>query len=91
MVVQIGVFLASVVVVRTLFFTSSFAGRRWVSLLALLEIPGRFVDWVFGEPYAEGSMAADAGFTGPAYLAAVVVVTVVAVALLSWRISRLRA
>ncbi len=90
-VVQIGVFVASLVLVNIVFFASHFAGRRWLSLLALGQITGSFADWVFGRPYPEGSMAAQAGFTGPAYLAAIVAVTVVAAALLSWRISRLRA
>jgi ABC-2 type transport system permease protein len=89
--VQLGVFLASGVVVSIIFFTAHFSGRRWVTLLALQQLPDRFVDWVFGEPYAQGSMAAEAGLPGPTYLAAIAVVTVLAAALLTWRISRLRA
>ncbi|HZD72509.1 MAG TPA: ABC transporter permease subunit [Actinomycetota bacterium] len=89
--VQLGVFLASGIVAGTVFFTARFAGRRWVSLLALQQLPDRFVDWVFGEPFQQGSMAAEAGFTGPAYLVAMGVVCTLAFGLLAWRISRLRA
>jgi ABC-2 type transport system permease protein len=89
--VQLGAFLASGTVASIVFFTASFPGRRWLALVALQQLPDRFVDWVFGEPFSQGSMAAQAGFTGPAYLAAIGVVTVLACALLGWRISRLRA
>jgi ABC-2 type transport system permease protein len=89
--VQLGGFLASGIVASIVFFTAQFSGRRWVSLLALQQLPDRFVDWVFGEPFQQGSMAAEAGFTGPAYLAAIVAVSALACALLGSRISRLRA
>jgi ABC-2 type transport system permease protein len=89
--VQLGVFLGSGTVAGIVFFAARFAGRRWVSLLALQQLPDRFVDWVFGEPFQQGSMAARAGFTGPAYLVAIGVVSALAFALLAWRISRLRA
>jgi ABC-2 type transport system permease protein len=88
---QLGVFLASGIVATVIFFTAHFSGRRWLSLLALQQLPDRFVDWVFGEPFQQGSMAAEAGFTGPTYLAAILVVSALACALLGWRISRLRA
>jgi ABC-2 type transport system permease protein len=88
---QLGVFLASGVVASIVFFTAHFSGRRWISLLALQQLPDRFVDWVFGEPFQQGSMAGEAGFTGPTYLAAVLVVSALACLLLGWRISRLRA
>ena len=35
-------------------------------------------------------MAAQAGFTGPAYLAAMAAVTVLATALLAWRVARMQ-
>jgi hypothetical protein len=89
--VQLGVFLASGTVAGIVFFAARFAGRRWVSLLALQQLPDRFVDWVFGEPFQPGSMAAQAGFAGPAYLVAMGVVGALAFGLLAWRISRLRA
>jgi ABC-2 type transport system permease protein len=89
--VLLGSFLVSNVVVGIVFFTTHFPGRRWVTLLALPELVARFVDWVFGEPAGAGSMAAEAGFAGWVYLVALLVVTALAAALLSWRISRLRA
>ena len=89
--VQLGVFLASGTVAGIVFFAAHFSGRRWVSLLALQQLPDRFVDWVFGEPFQQGSMAAEAGFTGPVYLVALAVVSALAFGLLAWRISRLRA
>jgi ABC-2 type transport system permease protein len=89
--VQLGGFLASGTMAGIVFFAAHFSGRRWVSLLALHQLPDRFVDWVFGEPFQQGSMAVEAGFTGPVYLVAIAVVTALACALLGWRISRLRA
>ncbi len=89
--VLIGIFLVSNVVVSIVVFTTDFAGRRWLTLLALPNLVERFVDWVFGEPVAPGSIAAEAGFSGPVYLVALLVATALAGALVSWRISRLRA
>lgn len=89
--VQLGGFLASGTVAGIVFFAAHFSGRRWVSLLALQQLPDRFVDWVFDEPFQQGSMAAEAGFTGAVYLVAIAVVTLLACGLLAWRISRLRA
>lgn len=89
--VLLGIFLVSNIVVGIVFFTTDFPGRRWLTLLALPELVNRFVDWVFGEPLEQGSMAAEAGFGGGVYLVALLVVTALAAALLSWRISRLRA
>ena len=89
--VLLGTFLVSNVVVGVIVFTAQFPGRRWVTLLALTHVVDRFVAWVFGEPVASDSLAAEAGFTGAVYLVALLVATALAAALLSWRISRLRA
>jgi ABC-2 type transport system permease protein len=89
--VLLGTFLVSNVVVGIVVFATDLPGRRWITLLALSNLVDRFVDWVFGEPVMAGSIAAQAGFTGPVYLVALLVVTAAATALLSWRISRLRA
>jgi ABC-2 type transport system permease protein len=89
--VLLGTFLVSNVVVGIVVFTTDFPGRRWITLLALSHSVDRFVDWVFGEPVEPGSIAAQAGFTGPVYLVALLVVAAAATALLSWRISRLQA
>jgi hypothetical protein len=89
--VQLGTFLASGTVAGVVFFAAHFPGRRWVSLLALQQLPDRFVDWVFGEPFQQGSMAAEAGFAGTTYLLAIAAVSSLALVLLAWRISRLRA
>ncbi|HZD71538.1 MAG TPA: ABC transporter permease [Actinomycetes bacterium] len=89
--VLLGSFLVSNVVVGVIVFATDFTGRRWVTLLALPHLVDRFVDWVFGEPVAVGSIAAQAGFSGPVYLVALLVATALAATLLSWRISRLRA
>src|SRR6266540_2037114 len=89
--VLIGIFLVSNVVVSIVVFTTDFAGRRWLTLLALPNLVERFVDWVFGEPVVPGSIAAEAGFSGPVYLVVLLVATALAGALVSWRISRLRA
>jgi ABC-2 type transport system permease protein len=89
--VLLGTFLVSNAVITIVFFTTDLPGRRWLTLLALPQLVDRFVDWVFSEPPAPGSMAAQAGFTGPVYLVALLVVTAAAGALLSWRIARLRA
>ena len=86
----LGTFLGSTAVAEVLFFTASFPGKRWLALLALQGLPGRFVEWVFGEAFSQGSMAAQAGFTGPAYLAAMAVVTALATALLAWRVARIQ-
>ncbi len=86
----LGAFLASTAVANVVFFNATgFSGRRWLTFLALQSLPIRFVDWVFGEAPPPGSLAATAGFTGPAYLAALGVLTALAVALLAWRVSRL--
>jgi len=49
------------------------------------------VDWLFGDGFDPGTLAAQAGFTGLGYLVAMAVVVVVAAALLTWRVLRLRA
>jgi ABC-2 type transport system permease protein len=89
--VLLGTFLVSNVVVGIVVFATDLPGRRWITLLALSHLVDQFVDWVFGEPVVPGSIAAQAGFTGPVYLVALLVVTAAATALLCWRISRLRA
>ncbi len=86
----LGAFLGSTVVAQVLFFTARFPGRRWVALLALQALPARFVEWVFGEGFAPGSMEGQAGFTGPAYLTAMAVVAVLATTLLAWRVARIQ-
>jgi ABC-2 type transport system permease protein len=86
----LGVFLGSTAVANIVFFTARFEGRRWLAFLALQDVPGRFVDWVFGDGFEQGTMAAQAGFSGPAYLAAMVALTVAAAGLLAWRVARLR-
>jgi ABC-2 type transport system permease protein len=86
----LGAFLGSTAVANILFFTARFEGRRWFSFLALQALPGNFVDWLFGSGFEPGSMADEAGFTGPAYLAAMAVVAVLAGAVLAWRVRRLQ-
>ena len=51
---------------------------------------GPFVDWLFGAGFDQGTLADQAGFTGPGYLVAMAVVVAVAAALLIWRVLRLR-
>jgi ABC-2 type transport system permease protein len=87
---MLGAFLGSTALANILFFTARFEGRRWLTFLALQSVPGRFVEWVFGDSPAPGSLAAEAGFTGPAYLIAMAVLTAAAAGLLTWRVSRLR-
>jgi ABC-2 type transport system permease protein len=87
----LGVLLGTSALANILFFTARFDGRRWVAFLSLSGLPGRFVDWLFGDGFDPGSMAEQAGFTGPAYLAAMAVVVAAAAAVLTWRVLRLRA
>jgi ABC-2 type transport system permease protein len=87
----LGVFLGTSALANILFFTARFDGRRWVAFLSLSGLPGRFVDRLFGDGFDPGSMAEQAGFTGPAYLAAMAVVAAAAAAILTWRVLRLRA
>jgi ABC-2 type transport system permease protein len=87
----LGVLLGTSALANILFFTARFDGRRWVAFLSLSGLPGRFVDWLFGDGFDPGSMAEQAGFTGPAYLAAMAVVAAAAAAVLTWRVLRLRA
>jgi hypothetical protein len=87
----LGVFLGSSALANILFFTAQFEGKRWVAFLSLSGLPGRFVDWLFGAPFDPGTLADQAGFTGPGYLVAMTVVAVVAGAILTWRVLRLRA
>ncbi|HEV3014687.1 MAG TPA: hypothetical protein VG499_15555, partial [Actinomycetota bacterium] len=86
----LGVFLGSSALANILFFTARFEGRRWVAFISLGGLPGRFVDWLFGERFDPGTLADQAGFTGPGYLVAMAVVTVAAGAVLTWRVLRLR-
>lgn len=87
----LGVFLGTSALANILFFTATFDGRRWVAFLSLSGLPGRFVDWLFGDGFDPGSLADQAGFTGPAYLVAMAVVAAAAAAILTWRVLRLRA
>jgi ABC-2 type transport system permease protein len=86
----LGVFLGSSALANILFFTARFEGRRWVAFLSLGGLPGRFVDWLFGDGFDPGSLADQAGFTGPGYLVAMAVVAAAAGAILTWRVLRLR-
>jgi ABC-2 type transport system permease protein len=87
----LGAFLGTSALANILFFTARFEGRRWVAFLSLGGLPGRFVDWLFGDGFDPGSLADQAGFTGPGYLVAMAVVAAMAGALLTWRVLRLRA
>jgi ABC-2 type transport system permease protein len=87
----LGVFLGTSALANILFFTARFEGRRWVAFLSLSGLPGRFVDWLFGDGFDPGTLAEQAGFTGPGYLVAMAVVTAAAAAVLTWRVLRLRA
>jgi ABC-2 type transport system permease protein len=87
----LGVFLGTSALANILFFTARFEGRRWVAFLSLGGLPGRFVDWLFGEGFDPGTLADQAGFTGPGYLVAMAAVAAVAGAILTWRVLRLRA
>jgi ABC-2 type transport system permease protein len=87
----LGVFLGSSALANILFFTAQFEGRRWVAFLSLSGLPGRFGDWLFGDGFDPGTLADQAGFTGPGYLVAMAVVVGVAAAILTWRVLRLRA
>jgi hypothetical protein len=84
------VFLGSAALANILYFTANFEGRRWLTFLSISALPGHFVEWLFGEGFDPGTMAEQAGFDGPAYLAAMAVVTALAGALLTWRVLRLR-
>jgi ABC-2 type transport system permease protein len=86
----LGVLLGSSALANILFFTTRFDGRRWFALVSLGGAPMRFVDWVFGDGFDPGSLAQQAGFTGPAYLAEMAVIVAVAGGVLAWRVLRLR-
>ena len=88
----IGSFIASSALANILFFTapSTLPLRRWLTFVSLQGLAGRFVEWVFGEPFDDGSLAQQAGFSGSAYLAALVLLTAAAMGLLAWRIARLQ-
>jgi ABC-2 type transport system permease protein len=88
----IGTFIASGALGNILFFTSpaTLPLRRWLAFVPLQGLAGQFVQWVFGEPFPEGSLAQQAGFSGSAYLAALLILTAAAMGLLAWRIARLR-
>ena len=49
------------------------------------------MDWLFGDGFDPGTLADQAGFTGPGYLVAMAVVAAAAAAILTWRVLRLRA
>jgi ABC-2 type transport system permease protein len=86
----LGVFLGSSALANILFFTAQFDGKRWVAFLSLSGLPGRFVDGLFGAGFDPGTLADQARFTGPGYLAATAAVAAVAAAVLIWRVLRLR-
>jgi ABC-2 type transport system permease protein len=86
----LGVLLGSSALANVLFFTTRFDGRRWFALLSLGGAPGRFVDWLFGDGFDPGTLAQQAGLTGPAYLVEMAVVVAVAGGVLAWRVLRLR-
>ena len=83
----LGLFLASAVIANVLFHTS-LPGRRWLAFLALAELPGRFVDWVFGRPPEPGTMGADAGFPGVSSVIALAVACAAAAGVLAWRLRK---
>ena len=83
----LGLFLASAVIANVLFHTN-LPGRRWLAFVALAELPGRFVDWVFGQPPIPGTLAADAGFPGVSSVLALAVVVAVAAGVLAWRLRK---
>jgi ABC-2 type transport system permease protein len=86
----LGVMLGSSALANILFFTTRFDGRRWFALLSLGGVPLRFVDWLFGDGFDPGSLAQQAGLTGPTYLAEMAVIVAVAGGVLAWRVLRLR-
>jgi ABC-2 type transport system permease protein len=86
----LGVLLGSSALANILFFTTRFDGRRWFAWLSLGGAPGRFVDWLFGDGFDPGTLAQQAGITGPAYLAEMAVVVALAGGVLAWRVLRLR-
>jgi len=86
----LGVMLGSSALANILYFTTRFDGRRWFALLSLGGVPLRFVDWLFGDGFDPGSLAQQAGLTGPTYLAEMAVIVAVAGGVLAWRVLRLR-
>jgi ABC-2 type transport system permease protein len=86
----LGLFLATSALANILFFTTRFEGRRWFALLSLGGAPGRFVDWLFGDGFDQGSLAQQAGLSGTVYLAEMAVIVALAGAPLPWRVPRLR-
>ena len=74
----LGVMLGTSALANILFFTAQFDGKRWVAFLSLSGLPGRFVDWLFGASFDPGTLADQAGFTGPGYLVAMAVVAAAA-------------
>ena len=88
-----GLFLGSTLLANLLFALGGQGGapaRRWLALASLQELPHRLADWAFGEPPLPGTLPAEAGFGGVAYLAAIAVVTALAGALLAWQVARVR-
>jgi ABC-2 type transport system permease protein len=86
----LGLFLATSALANILFFTTRFEGRRWFALLSLGGAPGRFVDWLFGDGFDQGTLAQQAGLSGTVYLTEMAVIVALAGALLAWRVLRLR-
>ena len=86
----LGVFLGASALANIPFFTAQFDGRRWVAFLSLSG-PGRFVDWLLGAPFDLAPGAGSGRLHRPRYLVAMSVVAVVAGAIPTWRVLRLRA
>jgi ABC-2 type transport system permease protein len=84
----LGLFLASAVLARILFYGAQIPGRRWLAFLALADLPAEFVNWMFGRPAFEGDLAGEAGFAGSAYLIALAVVAALSAAIVALRLRR---
>jgi len=84
----LGTLLGSAAVTNSIYFASSFSGRRWVLLLSPLNQQGRFVTWMFN--LQSGSPSAT-NFAGTTWLAAMLVVVAGSLAVLTWRILRVQA
>jgi ABC-2 type transport system permease protein len=85
----LGTFLGSAAVADSIYFASSFSGRRWVLLLSPWTQQRGFVTWVFGTSAGGGPGALS--FAGITWLVAMLVVIAGSLALLTWRIMRVQA
>jgi ABC-2 type transport system permease protein len=84
----LGTFLGSAAVTNSIYFASSFSGRRWVLLLSPLNQQSRFVTWMFN---LQSGAPAATNFAGTTWLAAMLVMVAGSLALLTWRILRVQA